>query len=187
MIDIVPVLMAGGLGTRLWPLSREIYPKQLMNLAGDGSLLQQAARRALDCAAAANVITVTTEAHYLPVRDQLSEVDAALADNILLEPEGRNTAAAIAVAALHAAAGGGDPTLFIAPADHVLRDTKALADAVRLAARAEAHLCTFGISPDRAESPIASISLTRSVAACVGGRGERSSLQLRVILLIHLA
>jgi len=152
MTNIVPVLMAGGLGTRLWPLSREIYPKQLMNLAGDGSLLQQAARRALDCATAGDVITVTTEAHYLPVRDQLAEVDAALADNILLEPEGRNTAAAIAVAALRAAADGSDPTLFVAPADHVLRDTKALADAVRLAARAEEHLCTFGITPDRAET-----------------------------------
>ncbi len=159
MTNIVPVLLAGGLGTRLWPLSREIYPKQLMNLAGDGSLLQQAARRALDCAAAGDVITVTTEAHYLPVRDQLSEVDAAFADNILLEPEGRNTAAAIAVAALHAAARGDDPTLFVAPADHVLRDTAALADAVRLAARAEAHLCTFGIAPDRAETGYGYIEL----------------------------
>lgn len=152
MSDIVPVLLAGGLGTRLWPLSREIYPKQLMNLAGDGSLLQQAARRALACAAPGDVITVTTEAHYLPVRDQLAETDAALTENILLEPEGRNTAAAIAVAALHAAAGRGDPTLFVAPADHVLRDTSVLADAVRLAARAEDHLCTFGITPDRAET-----------------------------------
>lgn len=123
-----------------------------MNLAGEGSLLQQAARRALACGAADSVITVTTEAHYLPVRDQLSETDAALADNILLEPEGRNTAAAIAVAALHATADGSDPTLFVAPADHVLRDTNLLADAVRLAARADDRLCTFGIAPDRPET-----------------------------------
>ncbi len=152
MTDIVPVLLAGGLGTRLWPLSREIYPKQLMNLAGDGSLLQQAARRALVCGDASRVITVTTEAHYLPVRDQLAETDGALTENILLEPEGRNTAAAIAVAALHAAADGSDPTLFVAPADHVLRDTAMLADAVRLSAQAEDRICTFGITPDRAET-----------------------------------
>lgn len=152
MTDIVPVLLAGGLGTRLWPLSREIYPKQLMNLAGDGSLLQQAARRALECGPANTVITVTTEAHYLPVRDQLSEVDTALTDNILLEPEGRNTAAAIAVAAFHAVAGGGNPTLFVAPADHVVRDTTVLANAVRLTARAKDKLCTFGIAPDHPET-----------------------------------
>ena len=152
MMDIVPVLLAGGLGTRLWPLSREIYPKQLMNLAGDGSLLQQAARRALACGDAGRVITVTTEAHYLSVRDQLHEIDAGLTGNILLEPEGRNTAAAIAVAALHASADGSDPTLFVAPADHVLRDTAMLADAVRLSARAEDRICTFGIAPDRPET-----------------------------------
>ena len=96
MSDFIPVLLAGGLGTRLWPLSREIYPKQLMNLAGEGSLLQQAARRALLGATGDRVITVTTEAHFFPVRDQLGAVDPALTKHILLEPMGRNTAAAVA-------------------------------------------------------------------------------------------
>ena len=70
MMERFPVLLAGGLGTRLWPLSREIYPKQLMNLSGDGSFLQQAARRAVKIAPAEQVITVTTEALYRPIRDQ---------------------------------------------------------------------------------------------------------------------
>ncbi len=152
MVNIVPVLLAGGLGTRLWPLSREVYPKQLMSLAGEGSLLQQAARRALACAPASAVITVTTETHYLPVRDQLAELDEGLCDNILLEPMGRNTAAAIAIASKHAASLADDPTLFVAPADHVVRDGDAIADAVRLAAEARGHITTFGITPDRPET-----------------------------------
>ena len=152
MSGIVSILLAGGLGKRLWPLSRELHPKQLMALAGAESLLQEAARRALLASAPDRVITVTTEALFLPVRDQLGEVDARLAGNVLLEPSGRNTAAAVAVAALHARAEFGDPILFVAPSDHVVRDAQAVADAVRLAAQAPDRLVTFGIAPDRPET-----------------------------------
>jgi mannose-1-phosphate guanylyltransferase/mannose-6-phosphate isomerase len=152
MTDIVPVLLAGGLGTRLWPLSREVYPKQLMNLSGEGSLLQQAAERALSCAPASKIITITTETHYLPVRDQLAELDEGLTENILLEPMGRNTAAAIAISARHATTLADDPTLFVAPADHVVRNSWVVVDAVQLAATARGHITTFGITPDRPET-----------------------------------
>jgi len=153
MNDFIPVLLAGGLGTRLWPLSREIYPKQLMNLAGEGSLLQQAARRALLGATGDRVITVTTEAHFFPVRDQLGAVDPALTEHILLEPMGRNTAAAVAVAALRARDIDPDGVLFVAPADHVVKDPAALAAAARVARAAAANrLVTFGIEATRPET-----------------------------------
>ena len=152
MSGIVSILLAGGLGKRLWPLSREIHPKQLMALAGDESLLQEAARRALLVSAPEQVVTVTTEALFLPVRDQLGAVDARLAGNVLLEPAGRNTAAAVAMAALHARATSGDPILFVAPADHVVRDAQAIAGAVRLAAQAPDRLVMFGIAPDHPET-----------------------------------
>ncbi len=149
---IVSALLAGGLGTRLWPLSREIYPKQLMALVGEESLLQEAARRALLVSAPEHVLTVTTEAHFLPVRDQLGDVAPALAGNLLLEPAGRNTAAAVAVAALRAVEIAEDATLFVAPADHAVRQPETVADAVRLAAQASDSLVTFGISPDAPET-----------------------------------
>ncbi|HEX9645988.1 MAG TPA: mannose-1-phosphate guanylyltransferase/mannose-6-phosphate isomerase [Alphaproteobacteria bacterium] len=152
MTTLVPVLLAGGLGTRLWPLSREVYPKQLMALTGPESLLQQAARRALLCAPAERVVTVTTESHYFPVRDQLDAVDPRLTGHLLLEPAGRNTAAAVAVAALYAETLAKDATLFVAPADHVVRDADVVAGAVRLASGFPDHLVTFGIKPDRAET-----------------------------------
>jgi mannose-1-phosphate guanylyltransferase / mannose-6-phosphate isomerase len=149
---IVSALLAGGLGTRLWPLSREIYPKQLMALVGEESLLQEAARRALLVSAPEHVLTVTTEAHFLPVRDQLGDIDPALAGNLLLEPAGRNTAAAVAVAALRAVEIAEDATLFVAPADHAVREPETVAEAVRLAAQASDSLVTFGISPDAPET-----------------------------------
>lgn len=154
MITMFPVLLAGGLGTRLWPLSREIYPKQLMNLTGGESLLQQAARRALAIAPAANVITVTTEAHFFPVSDQLSEIEPDLASRILLEPSGRNTAAAIAVAAIHARDAVEDAVLFVAPADHVIQNEESLLAAIATARQAAENglLVTFGITATRAET-----------------------------------
>ncbi|MEE8172778.1 MAG: sugar phosphate nucleotidyltransferase [Alphaproteobacteria bacterium] len=100
MTTVVPVLLAGGAGTRLWPTSREVYPKQLLDLTGEGSLLQQAAHRALTTAPADRVMTVTTETHYFAVLDQLGDIDAGLGRHIIAEPAGRNTAGAVALAAL---------------------------------------------------------------------------------------
>ena len=149
MTTLVPVLLAGGAGTRLWPTSREAYPKQLLSLAGDESLLQQAARRAMATAPANHVVTVTTEAHYFAVLDQLGDIDPDLGRHVIAEPAGRNTAAAIALAALYAEARFTDPILWAAAADHAIDDTDVLAQAVALAAEAadRGRLVTFGMAP----------------------------------------
>ena len=149
MATLVPVLLAGGVGSRLWPTSREIYPKQLVDLTGEGSLLQQAARRALAAAPAGQVVTVTTESQYFLVLDQLRDLEGGLGGHVVAEPMGRNTAAAVALAALYAEARFDAPVLWIAPADHVIRDSGALAAAVSRAREAAARgkLVTFGVTP----------------------------------------
>ena len=149
MTTLIPVLLAGGAGTRLWPTSREVYPKQLLELAGDESLLQQAARRALTAAPADRVVTITTEVHYFAVLDQLGEVAGELGRHVIAEPAGRNTAAAAVLAALYAEAHFPGAVLWLAPADHVIRRGAALAAAVGRAAEAAAAgmLVTFGITP----------------------------------------
>ena len=154
MTTLVPVILAGGVGARLWPTSREIYPKQLLDLTGEGSLLELAARRALAVAPADHVVTVTTEAQYFPVLDQLGDVEGALADHVIAEPGGRNTAAAVALAALYAAARFDDPVLWVAPADHAIRHPERLADAVATAriAAERGMLVTFGITPTGPDS-----------------------------------
>lgn len=101
MTILAPVILAGGSGTRLWPLSRELYPKQLVRLIGEQSLLQATARRVLGHARGEHVVTVGAKAHDFLVRRQLVAVDPALAGHRLLEPVGRNTAAAIGLAALY--------------------------------------------------------------------------------------
>ncbi|MEE2980279.1 MAG: mannose-1-phosphate guanylyltransferase/mannose-6-phosphate isomerase [Pseudomonadota bacterium] len=149
MTTLVPVLLAGGVGSRLWPTSREAYPKQLLALAGDESLLQQAAQRAMATAPTDHVVTVTTDAHYFAVLDQLGDIDPDLGRHVIAEPTGRNTAAAIALAALYAEARFTDPILWAAAADHAMHDTDTLANAVALAARVAGYgrLVTFGMTP----------------------------------------
>ncbi len=178
MTDLVPVLLAGGIGSRLWPTSREFYPKQLLDLTGQGSLLQQAVRRALAIAPADRVITVTLESQYFLIFDQLREVASGLGENVLLEPEGRNTAAAVTLAALHAAERFRDPVLWVAPADHLIADMEALEKALSVAREAAERglLVTFGIEPKRPEPgygyvrrdrPIEGLSGVFSVASFV--------------------
>ncbi|MCH7932033.1 MAG: mannose-1-phosphate guanylyltransferase/mannose-6-phosphate isomerase [Proteobacteria bacterium] len=154
MAALVPVLLAGGVGARLWPTSREIYPKQLLDLTGDGSLLQQAARRALAAAPADRVVTVTTESHYFAVLDQLRDVDEGLGRHVIAEPMGRNTAAAVALAALYAEARFDAPLLWIAPADHLIQRPDALSPALARAVEAAGRgkLVTFGIVPTDPDS-----------------------------------
>jgi len=111
---LVPVILAGGSGTRLWPVSRDTLPKQLAQLAGERSLLEQTARRLLARARPEQVVTVGAKAQDFLVRRELEAIDPALAHNRLLEPVGRNTAAAIALAALYARQRfGGDALLWI--------------------------------------------------------------------------
>ncbi|MGI9493341.1 MAG: sugar phosphate nucleotidyltransferase, partial [Geminicoccaceae bacterium] len=155
MTAIVPVILAGGAGTRLWPVSRETMPKHLAKLIGEDSLLQLTAKRLLALAPAERLVTVASKAQDLLIHRQLSEIDPALTKHRLLEPTGRNTAAAIALAALHVRkVFGPDAVLWVCPSDHLIRDQAALDQAVRdaLPVAADGDLLTFGIAPARPET-----------------------------------
>jgi mannose-1-phosphate guanylyltransferase / mannose-6-phosphate isomerase len=152
---LVPVILAGGVGTRLWPISRETLPKHLARLVGDESLLQATARRAIALAAPERVVTVAAKAQDFLVARQLAEVDPGLVRHRLLEPTGRNTAAAVALAALYARARiEPEAVLWVCPSDHLVRDPGALEQALDLAlpVAAAGELVTFGITPTRAET-----------------------------------
>jgi len=148
----LPVIMAGGSGTRLWPLSRELFPKQFLALDGKRSMLQATVAR-LEGLTDAQPLVICNEAHRFLVAEQLRQV-GALSRNILLEPAGRNTAPAVALAALQATADGSDPLLLVLAADHVIQDPAAFQAAVRTALPlAQAgKLVTFGIVARRPET-----------------------------------
>jgi mannose-1-phosphate guanylyltransferase / mannose-6-phosphate isomerase len=152
MTLLQPVLFSGGSGTRLWPLSREAYPKQFLPLVGDDTMVQATWRRVAPLASAAPII-VANEEHRFLVAEQLRQIGAPV-PAIILEPVGRNTAPAIAAAALQALTGGQDPLLLVLPSDHVVRDPVAFRNAVaEVAAVAEAGaLVTFGIMPGAPET-----------------------------------
>jgi len=154
---IQPVVMAGGSGTRLWPLSRGQFPKQFLTLAGDRSLLQLAVERLLAVASdemPSGVPTIVgNDAHRYLIVEQLRALHLEGAP-LLLEPAGRNTAPALTLAALHALAGGQDPVLVVTPADQTVTDapacTGALREAVRLAAAG--NVVILGITPTGPET-----------------------------------
>ena len=152
MAQLQPVLLSGGSGTRLWPLSREAYPKQFLPLAGDDTMVQATWRR-VEALADLAPIVVANEEHRFLVAEQLRQVGAPV-PAILLEPVGRNTAPAIAAAALQAMAGGADPLLLVLPSDHVVRDVAGFQRAVREASSAAeaGALVTFGVVPDAPET-----------------------------------
>lgn len=155
MTAILPVILAGGAGTRLWPVSRETMPKHLADIIGEESLLQLTAKRLMTEAPADQLITVAAKHQDLLIRRQLEAVDPALATHRLLEPVGRNTAAAIALAALYARKTfGGEAVLWVCPSDHLIRNQAALSDAVKhaLPAASAGNLLTFGIQPTRPET-----------------------------------
>ena len=156
---IIPVILSGGSGTRLWPLSREHFPKQLLPLAGGSeTMLQATVARTARLPAVAAPVVVCNEAHRFMVAEQLRQAGVEGA-RIVLEPAGRNTAPAIALAAhaalAAAAAGeGDDPLLLVLPADHVVRDVAAFQAAVRAAlpAAEAGRLVTFGVVPEGPET-----------------------------------
>lgn len=152
MNDILPVILSGGSGTRLWPLSRESYPKQFLPLTGDSTMLQATWLRVAAIAGRAPLI-VANEDHRFVSAEQLQQVGAK-PQAILLEPMGRNTAPAIAAAALEATRNGDDALLLVLPSDHVITKDKQFQDAVLVAAEAarSGKLVTFGIVPTAPET-----------------------------------
>lgn len=176
-IQVQPVVMAGGSGTRLWPLSRALHPKQFLVLSGNRSLFQQATQRlstltADDIQVAAPCV-IGNEEHRFLVLDQLRELKLAPATS-LLEPMGRNTAPAMTLAALYAlgthdcgAATGGDPVLVVSPADQTVTDDAAFTFALQRAVRAAADgaIVILGVTPDRPETGFGYIRARASAAA----------------------
>ena len=151
--ELIPVLLCGGSGTRLWPLSRTHYPKQFIPLVGETSLLAQTLERVLGVSSGAAPLVVCNENHRFMTAAVLEQCQQT-ASAILLEPEGRNTAPAIAVAALEALAIGDDPLLLVLAADHVITDVAAFERSVLLAESAAMRdqLVTFGITPSHPET-----------------------------------
>jgi mannose-1-phosphate guanylyltransferase/mannose-6-phosphate isomerase len=149
---IVPVILSGGAGTRLWPLSRAALPKQFLALAGEQSLIQQTVLRARAATSVAPMVVTGAEHRFL-VAEQLRAIDAGTA-RIVLEPVARNTAPAVAVAALLAAAEAPDALLLVLAADHAITDIPGFAAAVATAAAAAAkgRLVTFGMQPGKPET-----------------------------------
>lgn len=175
-INIQPVILCGGSGTRLWPLSRTGFPKQFLCLTGDESLFQQAARRlvamrAADLSIQAPII-VTGEEHRFLASEQLREAGIQ-ASVVLLEPVGRNTAPALTLAALTAQENGSDPVLVVTPADQTVADTAAFTEAMQAASReaASGGIVIMGIAPDRPESGYGYIQVAaKSEKSALSGR-----------------
>jgi len=152
MLPILPVILSGGSGTRLWPLSREAYPKQFLPLVGDVTMLQATWNRVAAIAGKAPIVVANQE-HRFMAAEQLRECNVT-PQALILEPIGRNTAPAIAIAALQALASGEDALLLVLPSDHVVRDDAAFHAAVGKAAVAAdaGKLVTFGIVPTAPET-----------------------------------
>jgi mannose-1-phosphate guanylyltransferase len=153
---LIPTILCGGAGSRLWPVSRETHPKPFIRLADGQSLLQKAFLRGATLANATEVITVTNQELFFKTEDEYRDINPAkLPKSYILEPFGRNTAPAIAAAAIQVArTHGAEAILLVLPADHLIADQAAFATAVRHAVELAqgGRLVTFGIKPDRPET-----------------------------------
>jgi len=170
MSKVHPAILSGGSGSRLWPLSRELYPKQLLALTGKLTLLQETARRVGDPARFAPPLVVCNHEHRFAIAEQIRTA-GSLPCATLLEPEGRNTAAAVAIATLKLVElNGPDALVMVLPSDHLVRDLAAFAHAVDVAATAahDGALVTFGITPDKPETGYGYIKRGAEIAAAPG-------------------
>jgi len=150
---IIPVILAGGSGTRLWPLSRQLYPKQFLPLVGEATLFQETALRLNGAADIADPIIVCNEEYRFMVAEQMREKDITPA-RIILEPEGKNTAPAVYIAAEVAKTMAPDAVLLVLPADHYMRDVDSLVRVVQESKPIadEGYLVTFGVVPSYPET-----------------------------------
>lgn len=177
MIQVTPVILCGGSGTRLWPLSRTGFPKQFLCLTGNESLFQQAAQRLSQLGnsdiAVANPIIVTGEDHRFLAAEQLREAGIELG-SALLEPVGRNTAPALTLAALAAMEGDADPVLVVTPADQTVVHAAALTAAMQQAVAEAANdsIVILGVTPDKPETGYGYIQIAKSL------QGKAEAIQL---------
>lgn len=154
---IIPVILCGGSGTRLWPLSREKAPKQFLPVLGEESLIHNTLNRAAECSGCKHdeIISVTADNIQKETQHQLNEFDFNASKHLISEPAARNTAPAICYAALHAQKHfGNDAVLWIMPSDHHVEDQQTLKDAVKRASSLakEGYIVTFGMAPTRPET-----------------------------------
>lgn len=172
---IVPVVLAGGSGTRLWPLSRERYPKQLIRLVGEGTMLQDTLNRLAGIGSARAPIVICNDEHRFMVAEQLREQEIVPAA-VMLEPVGRNTAPAVAAAAIHTLKQMPDACLLVLPADHFIADSAAFCDAVRTAAACTeaGRLVTFGIVPTAPETGYGYIRTGDPLSGALQGIGVKA-------------
>ena len=149
---LLPVIMAGGTGSRLWPMSRELYPKQFLRLFGQNSMLQETITR-LRALKSMNRWSSVTKSTASLVAEQLRQLNK-LSNNIILEPVGRNTAPAIASGGPPVTRHGDDPLMLVLAADHIINNQPVFHDAIRVAEQYadEGHLVTFGIVPNAPET-----------------------------------
>ena len=168
---VYAVILAGGIGTRFWPISRELYPKQLLKIGGETSLIHQTLVRIRDRVPAERIAIVTNARHHDSIRQELGlmgENKSAFKNvRFILEPEGKNTAPAIGLAALHLRLLDPDAIMVVLTADHIIKDKEeflnAVDDAVELAALG--HLVTFGIVPTRPETGFGYIKISEDAAS----------------------
>jgi len=161
---LIPLILSGGSGTRLWPVSRKNLPKQFLSLSGHSTLFQQAVARTRQLPGVAAPIVVASEDHRFLAAEQLLDIGIEGA-TIVLEPVARNTAPAIALGALEAVKRDPEAVLLVLPADHLIGDAQSFGDAVQkaLPAAAQGWLVTFGIRPDRPETGFGYIRRAESI------------------------
>ena len=163
-MNIVPVILLGGSGTRLWPVSRKNHPKQFLNLIGEQTLLQATLSRLEGVESLDSSIVLCNEEHRFTTAEQLTKMNRELGD-IILEPVGKNTAPAVAIAALRSLQKHDDALLLVLPADHIIKDKEAFHSAIAIATKVamDNNLVTFGIVPSKPETGYGYIKRGKSI------------------------